>query len=448
MKLIPPQLEIKDGKGFENTDLFDRKPFAESLTNLITNIDDPLVISLDAPWGEGKTVFVKQWQGLLQEQGISSLYFDAFAGDYQEDAFLAISAEIFTFAKEHLDSKDVEHQERGKKFKKTAVGVSKALLKAGTKTTLKAVTLGALDGSEIEDAQKDIAAELGKVTDKLIDDALEKHQESKESFIAFQEALGELAEVLSEDGKPFVIVVDELDRCRPDFALELLEKIKHVFSIRNMVFVLSNNSVQLEESIRCAYGPGIDAHAYLQKFITVSVKLPKEVDGGYKRYGDTRRYIDYLFEQMELEAHGYRAEYTMILRPLCADMGLTLRQIEKVISSIALYNAFIGQDWINHYYLVCGYSFIKELRPKLFKLLAEGKATYPDVANFFRFENYKGEDAELERFKGWWQYVFERNEMMEEGGVAYCEHFMRVYGTHQKNILKLTLAPMLYTNMR
>jgi tRNA A37 threonylcarbamoyladenosine biosynthesis protein TsaE len=74
MKLTVPALLIKDGEGFtREKDIFNRKPFAEELTKLVTNTDDELVIALDAKWGEGKTTFVKMWQGLLEESGIHSI---------------------------------------------------------------------------------------------------------------------------------------------------------------------------------------------------------------------------------------------------------------------------------------------------------------------------------------------------------------------------------------
>jgi predicted KAP-like P-loop ATPase len=64
-----------------------------------------------------------------------------------------------------------------------------------------------------------------------------------------------------------VFVIDELDRCRPPFAPEVLENIKHLFSVPNIVFILSMNRSQIEESIRCEYGTQVHASKYLQKFV-------------------------------------------------------------------------------------------------------------------------------------------------------------------------------------
>ncbi|WP_409049648.1 P-loop NTPase fold protein [Serratia sp. BIGb0234] len=72
-----------------------------------------------------------------------------------------------------------------------------------------------------------------------------------------------------------MFIIDELDRARPDFSLEILEKIKHVFSTNNFVFILSMNREQFQKVIVKRYGD-IDARLYLSKFIHHWFTLPKE----------------------------------------------------------------------------------------------------------------------------------------------------------------------------
>ncbi|HCE4734527.1 TPA: hypothetical protein NGU80_003657, partial [Vibrio parahaemolyticus] len=64
-----------------------REAFGESLKNLVIRSDDELVVSLDGKWGEGKSTFVKMWQGLLTANNVPNIYNDSFANDYVEDAF-------------------------------------------------------------------------------------------------------------------------------------------------------------------------------------------------------------------------------------------------------------------------------------------------------------------------------------------------------------------------
>lgn len=93
MKLTVSPLEITEDEGFSEKDIFKRKEFGERLANLIENTDGELVIALDAPWGEGKSTFIKMWQGHLKKKdnGVHTIYFDAFANDHQSAPFLAIA---------------------------------------------------------------------------------------------------------------------------------------------------------------------------------------------------------------------------------------------------------------------------------------------------------------------------------------------------------------------
>ncbi len=108
MKLTVPPLEINPNEGFSpDKDIFEREKFGRNILNLIENINDELVLAIDAPWGEGKTTFIKMWRGMLAEEGIQSIYFDAFENDYQEDSFLAIAAEIYSIIDDEEQEKKI-----------------------------------------------------------------------------------------------------------------------------------------------------------------------------------------------------------------------------------------------------------------------------------------------------------------------------------------------------
>ncbi|MDT1837362.1 NTPase, partial [Acinetobacter baumannii] len=97
----------------------------------------------------------------------------------------------------------------------------------------------------------------------------------------FKEAL---AKITSKLDKPLVFIVDELDRCKPEFAIRLIERIKHFFDIPKVVFILAINKTQLEESINNFYGFSNTAN-YLEKFIDFSIMLKsRDLDGN--RYSE------------------------------------------------------------------------------------------------------------------------------------------------------------------
>ena len=125
MKLHPPAPIIDEKDPFKEA-LFGRKDFAESLTNLLRNVDESLVIFVNAPWVTGKTTFAKMWRIQLQNQQLEAIYFDAYATDYHDDPFVCFSGEILELVDKHLPKADGMDEPR-RKFKKTAVTVAKRL---------------------------------------------------------------------------------------------------------------------------------------------------------------------------------------------------------------------------------------------------------------------------------------------------------------------------------
>ena len=259
MKLVTPPLAAEDVDGF-GKDILKRQEFGKALLNLVTRSTDELVISLDGKWGEGKTTFVKMWQGLLREEGIPSIYIDAFKNDYTEDAFISIASAITSYVDQHS-----AESEKSTEFKDKAKNVGVRLLTWTAKIGIQAATLGIIKQSEIDalsEIGNEVAADTSETISNLVKVRLSAHSKEAEVIQSFRESLSELpANLMGNSSGRLVIVIDELDRCRPSFALEILEKIKHLFSVKNVVFLLVMNKQQLEEAIKSVYGPNIDAHS-------------------------------------------------------------------------------------------------------------------------------------------------------------------------------------------
>ncbi|WP_353572208.1 P-loop NTPase fold protein [Candidatus Albibeggiatoa sp. nov. BB20] len=382
MKLITPPLEIDETNPFnKEDDIFNRKSHAEALTNLVINSDDALVISLDGQWGEGKTTFVKMWQGLLEQKDVPNIYIDAFANDYVDDAFIAIASEITSYADEHKIKGGVDEviafQEKAKK-----VGVQ--LLSWSAKTAIKAMTLGAIRDADIEELkniQGDIEKGASSLIEKFIDDRLTSHAQNVELIKAFKDELSELPSKLKKGDKPLVIIIDELDRCRPTFAVEIIEKIKHLFSVENVMFVLVMNKAQLEESIKSIYGQNIDAHTYLQKFINLEMKMPKKM--GKFGNNDLKIYAEKLTELHELEDLKRERYFYDFMASFSNHFNLSLRQLEKVFSNLAILMAAKEyEDVGNVYYLAARIfvSVVKVAKPKIFTVILYEKISYSDIS--------------------------------------------------------------------
>ena len=102
-------------------------------------------------------------------------------------------------------------------------------------------------------------------------ESIKKYQEDKQIVERFKKLLAQVVAGLA-DNKPFVIFIDELDRCRPPYAIELLERVKHLFGVRGLIFVLSIDKEQLGESIKSQYGD-IDTERYFRRFFDLTYML-------------------------------------------------------------------------------------------------------------------------------------------------------------------------------
>lgn len=378
MRIVTPTIIIKEGESFEQ-DLLERSSFGNSLLNLVTHSNDELVISLDGQWGEGKTTFVKMWKGMLSEKGIPSVYIDAFANDYVDDAFIAVASAITSYIDENTVNPD---EKKSKEFRENIKSVGIQLLSWTAKVGIKAATLGAIKESDLEDL-KDIKSDLAKgvsnIVCEFVEERLASHAKDVEVLESFKILLSEIPTLLSEDGdKPLVIIVDELDRCKPNYAVELIEKIKHLFSVKNIVFVLVMHRKQLEEAVRCIYGENIDAHTYLQKFINIETTLPKQ--SGSSHVNDISKYNRQLFSLHEIETWGDKDNLINSLEALAIHFNLSLRQLERIYTNIAIFYASSADNQLRLVPIVSFLAVIKVADSILYNKLLQKKVTYQELS--------------------------------------------------------------------
>ena len=251
LPLKQPEPEVCLEKPWQD-DVLNRKEVADRLTSVIRNQTLPFVISIHGEWGTGKTFMLKRRQKDLEKQGFKAIYFNAWEDDFCDDPLLAIIGQMW----EHFE-RDKESKFEGivEKIKKNAA----PLLKANVNSLLARHLGVTVDTGTIEQDGID-----------LIDEYLHQTR-TKETL---KESLGEMAaRVSKETNFPVVFIIDELDRCRPTFAIELLERVKHIFDVPNMVFVLGINRDELCKSLESVYGE-IDADVYLRRFFDMEFNLP------------------------------------------------------------------------------------------------------------------------------------------------------------------------------
>ena len=264
-RVQPSDIAIPKDNPFEK-DRLDRKETVEILAGLIGSVKGPCVLGIDADWGNGKTTFLRMLNQYLVNKGVAVVNFNAWECDYASDPLIAISTEIDDAMKEYAEEYKVEIKEKILIAMKRA----KELLQSRTPAILRSLL-----------AQVPVAGPaLGEVIDGLAatyaDERLSAYRQARKSVEQFRSALRDMAGSVSQSGKdfPLVLMIDELDRCRPSYAVELLEVAKHLFSVDGIVFVLAVNRRELAHSIQALYGNSFDAPGYLGRFFDVDFRLP------------------------------------------------------------------------------------------------------------------------------------------------------------------------------
>ncbi|GAA6154457.1 KAP family P-loop NTPase fold protein [Pseudoteredinibacter isoporae] len=381
MKLIPSPIQITDETGFsEDLDIFNRAPFGESLYQLINNTPGEMVIALDAPWGSGKSTFIRMWIGLLHKKNMQHIYFDAFKNDYKSDPFLAISSEIY----ELIEEQEGSDSERLNQFLEKSKSACLVMARAGVRMGLRALTAGIIDDTTFEDSGAE--EESSAFADSFISDRLAKSKSEKKSIEDFKICLNAIAKEGNGEGNGrLVFIIDELDRCRPNYALEVLEIIKHFYSVDSITFVLVTNRRQLEKSIECEYGYGIEASEYLQKFVSIWTTLPRTIDDGKSIPG---KYIVDCLKRMEFRLGNIEQDpiYTD-LEELASGYQLSFRNLERVLTNFAIvYNSFDGGLSGNDAQVAFYISIVKVKFPKVYDKLAKNNISYMSLKEETRLD--------------------------------------------------------------
>jgi len=248
-------------QGENGRDEFRREQIADKVISLLTSDIDISPMVIDGHWGTGKTEFCHKLMGKFkaEHENYRLLYIDAFQADHADNPLLTILAEVLSL---------LPDGEQKQSLREKIIPV----VRYGIKTTLKA-GVSHLLRENADKIGEDLDQYLQEAADKAIDASvmamLKDHEEAQRNLKALQSVLAEVA-----GNNPIVIFIDELDRCRPDYSVQMLEVIKHTFHVENVKFVLITNTAQLRAAIHHSYGPDVDAQRYLDKFLKFSFYLP------------------------------------------------------------------------------------------------------------------------------------------------------------------------------
>ena len=323
----PEDIQVSPDCPFAN-DLLGRGELVEALTNIVGANVGPGVLAVDSAWGTGKTTFLKMLAAYMRLQGFSVVEFNAWETDFADNPFLALSAEIIGGL-------------TGVKNAKLRKVVNKILQQAPW-------AVPRLVLASIPQVGGQLVQEVNSAA-KALKDPTYHYRETKKLFEDFRKALQHSAKAMSKDGKPLVVVIDELDRCRPSYAVELLEVAKHFFSVNHVVFVLGVNKSELVHSIQALYGDKFDALVYLSRFIDADYHLP-EADGTefIKALLKASGIDDRLGRAKRAFANGSDYAFRGAIPVLYNSSDLDLRSIAQAIHRLGMAVASLSEDQLRY----------------------------------------------------------------------------------------------------
>jgi predicted KAP-like P-loop ATPase len=311
---------------FDERDEFKRKSIAEKVISLLkADIDiSPMVI--DGSWGTGKTEFCHKLINLMHGNDSHHLiYIDAFKADHADEPLMTVLAEVI---------KVLPDDESKQGFMKKALPA----VRYGLKTIAKAGVSHILrqDVADVaDDFDKQIQGAADKAIDATVESVLKDHIKADKNLKALQTALAEIAAT-----KPIILFVDELDRCRPNFAVDMLEIIKHTFDVVGVSFVLITNTQQLKASVNHCYGQAIDAQRYLDKFVKFTATLPETIDTNAHResVAAIEHYKNLVRSSQALESLKlFECGSIRTIENIIITNRLSLREVETIVRHIEIY---------------------------------------------------------------------------------------------------------------
>ena len=335
VRIQPHDIEVPADDPFKH-DLLGRKESVDVLTHLVNSFEGPCVMAVDAAWGNGKTTFLRIWRRHLLNLEFPVVRFNAWETDFAGDPFLALSTELTEGLKEYAGSDDKIHAKINATRK-----LAKKVMRRAIPGIIRAITAGILDVNPL------LEKELGGALASIAEDRFSEYKSAKDSIAEFRSALQEIADTLAKcrDNRPLIVMIDELDRCRPSYAVELLEVAKHFFSVNRIVFVLAVNRSELTHSIKALYGTDFDANGYLRRFVDIDFRLPDPDRKNFIKSALSQiRIDDYFSRTQDVHARIESRQVEKMLQTFFRTPDLSLRQIGQAIHRLGLIFASLRSD--------------------------------------------------------------------------------------------------------
>ena len=278
-------------------DVLGREPQVRAFCAVLTGIEAPAVLSLDGGWGTGKTAFVRMCSALMRSEAsphsdVATVEFNAwtegYTGEPLKDIVEAVTSQIT----------DADDERR----KKTA---------------------------RLLELQAARVATGGMVPDGIVADG----EGPRRDTLRFKKTLRSF---VTDSGGRLVVFIDELDRCRPDYAIGVLEKVRHVFDVAGVVVVLAVNREALEHAVGGLHGSKEAAERYMRRFVDQATHLTDPSDD------TTVKFLEHLYQETGISSRMKRNNYRRLMfEALARPEHSSLRDLEQAVHRAAFVLASI-----------------------------------------------------------------------------------------------------------
>lgn len=376
MRLRAPSVDVSADNPFQN-DKLGRKPAVEALTHILKSSTEPLVISVNAPWGYGKSTFLRMLEAHLAANELKIISFNAWESDYIDDPFVALlgdTEEQLSALKSHRNRSIQTKIDKAKKY-------GGKIIRAAIPAAVRIGTAGVVNLDQLTEAAIADAAE------KFTQDQIDSYTEAKRSVVSFRKELNDIAQSLyGDDSKlPLVFIIDELDRCRPTHAVRLLEIVKHFFSIDRIAFVIALDPEQLGHSVRTLYGQEMDVDGYLKRFFDLELNLPTPGTEDFLNAQFSRFGLDEFFaaRMQHNETRYDKDRLESMFKHLFSALDFSFRERERAFSLLSLAIRATPQNHYLHPLMLGCLIILKIKNSELYKGFIAGRSTADAVMNYF-----------------------------------------------------------------
>ena len=352
----------------------DREPYAKILTDVVSNYADGFVLAINNDWGAGKTTFIKMWQQYLhlEKNGFKTVYFNAWENDFNSNPLIPFMAEFNTLIQSDDD-----------KLFKSVIQKGSVLIKNVIPAVARAITKNYIDTDSLVDAVENST----KAAVEILEVEIKEYANKKKAIVEFRNELEKFVK-FEDSNKPLVFFIDELDRCRPNYAVEVLEQIKHFFAVPGIVFVLSIDKNHLASAIRGVYGSEqINTDEYLRRFIDLEYSIPQPSNESYCKYLYEYFEFDDFFKSDERRKHNvFQNDSDLFIKTaylLLKKSNTTLRQLEKIFGQTRLILKSFQPNQYVFSNLLFILIFLKIKNQKLYNNIENNKLTLQELSDAY-----------------------------------------------------------------